>query len=80
MLNYLPDERQVDQSYDRGEHGAKDRKKEQRLPAIDVGETTWEKNKKSNLIHRSVGKPSLLLLKHLNKDIQEPEQDMVINP
>ena len=47
MLNYLPDERQVDQSYDRGEHGAKDGKKEQRLPAIDVGETTWKKIRKA---------------------------------
>ena len=47
MLNYLPDERQVDQSYDRGENVAKDGKKEQRLPAIDVGETTWKNIRKA---------------------------------
>ena len=48
MINSPPDERQVDQSYDRGEHGAKDGKKEQRLPAIDVGETTWKKIRKTS--------------------------------
>ena len=46
MFNSLPDECQVDQSYNRGEHGAKDGKKEQRLPAIDVGKTAWKKRER----------------------------------